>query len=697
MSREDWQRRFREQLPFASNRVSSPADAAVNVASIHRVAYEQLLAAADEARVRPQGGLGVLLWGDPGVGKSHLLARFATEVSRDNRGLFLLIHNLLASPRLLPAAVVRCLVARLTEPPLGESSPGGLAKTTLYELLYQQIRWAVPPPQGRPPSSIGKAEARRLFLRRMAETVEPQLPDQNRPDGERIAAALFAYFLAVHKRKERATTDEWHAHYERVAMAAKQYLMGDELDAEASELLELEPTAMAGREPAGPNDQFLETVCLMLLEIARQAERLVVLCFDQVENLSDDRFVELFRFNHALLDHGRNLLIVTAGVRSDLVALRTRGLAPEAAWDRLASDTIDIYFISLAAARELLEARLRPVIEAAAHQPEIEEARRRDPLFPLGEAWWTGRVANLIEARPRDVISWAHARWREQCRGLVADRNDAEKFAKVVDEWIEQRVSTKRQEFRSELSRLPADGGQLTGLLQATLTRIGSSPALIAALFPAADKSAGPAEVGPAAGGTAAGGPAIGGPSEPAMICEEQVPVGGRLPTYDLLLRWRQGMAQAVPTDQAADTGVAVMVTFNANSLAAKYRRLSEAPHLPGRLIVLRDERIPEVLGAAGQRHRDGLEAKPGCRIQFVDIGPEEYAELTALEAVLADARSGDLEIDKPAGGLMRLSERDVEASYARRRRYLSSTLIRLLLEPPAAAVPSVELEATKR
>ncbi|MFM7071907.1 MAG: hypothetical protein ACKO38_08970 [Planctomycetota bacterium] len=295
-------------------------------------------------------------------------------------------------------------------------------------------------------------------------------------------------------------------------------------------------------------------------------------------------------------------------------------------------------------------------------------------------------MANLIEARPRDVISWAHARWREQCRGLVADRNDAEEFAKVVDEWIEQRVSTKRQEFRSEPSRLPADGGQLTGLLQATLTRIGSSPALIAALFPAADKSAGPAAVGPAAGG----------PSEPAMICEEQVPVGGRLPTYDLLLRWRQGMAHAVPTDQAADTGVAVMVTFNANSLAAKYRRLSEAPRLPGRLIVLRDERIPEVLGAAGQRHRDELEAKPGCRIQFVDIRFEEYAELTALEAVLADARSGDLEVEKPAGGLMRLSERDVEISYARRRRYLSSPLIRLLLEPPAAAVPSVELEATK-
>lgn len=135
------------------------------------------------------------------------------------------------------------------------------------------------------------------------------------------------------------------------------------------------------------------------------------------------------------------------------------------------------------------------------------------------------------------------------------------------------------------------------------------------------------------------------------MICEEQVQVGGRLPTYDLLLRWRLGMAQAVPTDQAADTGVAVMVTFNANSLAAKYRRLSEAPRLPGRLIVLRDERIPEVLGAAGQRYRDGLEAKPGCRIQFVDIGPEEYAELTALEAVLADSRSGDLEIDKSAGG----------------------------------------------
>ena len=713
MLREDWLRRLREQLPFASNRVSSPVDAEVNVASIQRVAYEQLMAAADEARLKPRGGLGVLLWGDPGVGKSHLLTRFAAEIERDERGLFLLNHNLLASPRLLPSTVVRWLVARLAAAP-----PGKPATAVLYKLLYHQVRQAVPSPQGRPPNSIGKEQARKLFLQRVAETVEPYLPDQNRPDVARIAAVLFSYFLAVHKLKETTTTADWRTHYERVATIAKQYLMGDELDAEAWQWLETEPATIAAPDPWGPNDQFLETVSLILLEIARQAGMLVVLCFDQVENLSDDRFVELFRFNHALLDHGRNLLVITAGVRSDLLALRTRGLAPEAAWDRLAGDTIDLYFISLAAARELLEARLKPALATDTSPPDVEEARSRDPLFPLGEPWWAARVAGLIEARPRDVISWAHQRWREQCRALAADWNGTlrqfgseaplarvpspassdhvafggtantptdgptstqatrdlstgpcaeatEEFTQLVDERVEQRVGTKREAYRSEPSRLPADSGQLTGLLRATLSRIGSSPLLVNSWWSSFE-------------------PMAALPSDLVLACEEPVSVAGRRPTYDLLVRWKSATAGADLVDRFVETGVVVVVTVSANSTAATYRRLSEDPRPPGRLVVLMDERIPEALGHAGQRYRDALEARKEGELHFINLSFDEFGELSALEAVLADARSGDLEVERPSGGLVRLGERDVEASYARRQRYLALPLLRRLLGPAA-------------
>lgn len=761
MSREDWLRRLREQLPFASNRVSSPADAEVNVPAIHRAAYERLLAAADEARMRPRGGLGVVLWGDPGVGKSHLLARFAAETVRENRGVFLLVHNLLAAPRLVPATVVRTFVTRLTERQpqtprtsqpeprhqqawndrpagnhqAGDHQAGDQAGPVLYELLYRQVRLAVPRPQGRPPSSIGKEQARQLFMQRLAETVVSTLPDQNRPDGDRIAAVLFAYFLAVHRLKDRAASAEWHAHYARVATIAEQFLRGDELDAEAWQLLELDPawTATAAtREPGAVDDQFLETVCLMLLELARQAEQLVVICFDQVENLSDERFVELFRFNHALLDHGRNLLVITAGVRSDLVALRTRGLAPEAAWDRLAGDTIDLYFVSLAAARELLETRLRMAFIGVSHPAEVAEAIGRDSLFPLGGAWWAARVAGLIEARPRDVISWAHARWRDRCRALATDweaalrdtqesggaaataasptglvsgdppdppdppaipsesqasgvhadawgakgagwggfgESESEDFEQRVDIWVERRVAMKRDELRSDPSRLAPDSGQLSGLLRATLVRICGQHAFGTAL-------------------STTSGPPRGDAPKLEFSLEERKPTPGKLPTYDFVLQCRVegrvGAGDEPALERGWQTGVIVLVTVNAKSTAATYRRLAGDSNPPDRVVVVFDERIPESLGVAGTRNREEAERRFADNLQFFDLSFHEYSDLAAMEAVLADARSGDLEIEHATGGLVRLSERDVETSYSRRQRYMSSPLIQLLLAPPA-------------
>jgi hypothetical protein len=173
-------------------------------------------------------------------------------------------------------------------------------------------------------------------------------------------------------------------------------------------------------------------------------------------------------------------------------------------------------------------------------------------------------------------------------------------------------------------------------------------------------------------------------PSDLVLACEEPVSVAGRRPTYDLLVRWKSATAGADLVDRFVETGVVVVVTVSANSTAATYRRLSEDPRPPGRLVVLMDERIPEALGDAGQRYRDALEARKEGELHFINLSFDEFGELSALEAVLADARSGDLEVEPPSGGLVRLGERDVEASYARRQRYLALPLLRRLLGPAA-------------
>src|SRR5262249_54055059 len=59
-------------------------------------------------------GLGAVLWGQAGIGKSHLLSRLARWARRDDRACMIYLHNLQASPANLPRALLRAVVDALT-------------------------------------------------------------------------------------------------------------------------------------------------------------------------------------------------------------------------------------------------------------------------------------------------------------------------------------------------------------------------------------------------------------------------------------------------------------------------------------------------------------------------------------------------------------------------------------------------------
>ena len=64
----------RSTNPFTDNRVNAPSDEAVDVPSLHGQAFERLTGLALEA-LAARRGIGVMLWGEAGIGKSHLLSR----------------------------------------------------------------------------------------------------------------------------------------------------------------------------------------------------------------------------------------------------------------------------------------------------------------------------------------------------------------------------------------------------------------------------------------------------------------------------------------------------------------------------------------------------------------------------------------------------------------------------------------------
>ena len=54
-----------------------------------------------------------MLWGEAGIGKSHLLSRLA-RWSDEGHATFVYLHNLQAAPDLLPRSLLRAVVALLT-------------------------------------------------------------------------------------------------------------------------------------------------------------------------------------------------------------------------------------------------------------------------------------------------------------------------------------------------------------------------------------------------------------------------------------------------------------------------------------------------------------------------------------------------------------------------------------------------------
>ena len=80
---EDFFDRLRAVNPFTDNRVNKPSAADVDVAEIHQAAFARLTELAQES-LAGRRGLGVVLWGEAGVGKSHLLSRLGAGPTRTN-------------------------------------------------------------------------------------------------------------------------------------------------------------------------------------------------------------------------------------------------------------------------------------------------------------------------------------------------------------------------------------------------------------------------------------------------------------------------------------------------------------------------------------------------------------------------------------------------------------------------------------
>src|SRR5262245_57879594 len=129
---------LRTRNPFTANRASDAGDD-VDVSELHQAAFQRLTALAQESFVTRRG-LGVVLWGEPGVGKTHLLARLAGWAAGVGQAHFLSLQNLLASPATLPRRVLQAVVSTMAE-----CEAGKLYRTALFRAIRDALKASTQP------------------------------------------------------------------------------------------------------------------------------------------------------------------------------------------------------------------------------------------------------------------------------------------------------------------------------------------------------------------------------------------------------------------------------------------------------------------------------------------------------------------------------------------------------------------------
>jgi hypothetical protein len=636
--------------PFTDNRVNGPAPNAVDVDAIHQAEFERLTALAREARDQGRG-IGAVLWGEAGIGKSHLLARLARWAERDGQACFVYLHNLQASPANLPRSLLKAVVSTLIQ---GQS--GNLNRTPLFKLMYAAVREAVHHDTSRvhPWSAVERAFGRLIDGLSAHEPTRATLVDRQ------AYHVLFRFFQAACRTEETRN--------DALAALAVRWLSGDYLDAAEARLLGLPPGPRRDDPVALADNQQIKQVLVALSQLAVYRRQPFLLCLDQVDNLDEDQVAALARFLEALIDSAANLLAVTAGVQATLVGYHQRGVIQASAWDRLAQFDVRLQRIGTAGARQILSARLRHFLEPFRHLEAVQQQAQHDPLFPLGEAWAQAAFQDRIELRPRSVLNEARAGWQQEqeaqragggptwlaewgrpsgraANGPAPPEPGVKQIEEVIDRKVEQKLAEHRALRQAEPHTLPADGDNLSGLVQALLEQC--------------------QRVGPLHG----------------RLEVERLPHPryGPRPAFDLLVRHRSGEG-----NQETRVGLLFLTTASGQSATACLRRLLEDDRPLEYVLLITDQRQPMPLGNKGEEYL--AELRRGGRFRHVELSFADYAGLDALQAVVGLARSGDLEVEEAPGKTRRLSEREVMESHQRRERYLRAAVLRDLL---AADAPS--------
>jgi len=646
--------------PFLDNRINGPSAHDVDVDAIHQAAFARLTRLAREA-CDNRRGVGAVLWGEAGIGKSHLLSRLGRWANHDNQACFLYLHNLQAAPEHLPRSLLHAIITILTA-----GRQQRFTGTPLFELVHASILDAVNRKLGR----YTWQQLAGAYTQLIEGIAGRDLPGATLID-RTVWDVLFRFFRSVYRAnqgKEDGLT----------AALAVRWLSGQALDPDEAKTLQLPPAQRADEPVALLDNQQIKQVLVALTRLAAYKRRPFLLVFDQVDNLDDEQISALARFLEAVIDGSPNLLVVTTGVKDTLVNWVETGIIHKSTWDRLAQTEIALQRVQPAEAVRIIESRLQHFLQPFADLELVRKQRQRDALFPLGETWRTQFFQDRIEIRPRDAINWAREGWRQRQEELgrhdphdwltrwpkdgdagsgPPDEPSTEEIREAIDRKIAEKLATNREQLEREPHTLPADADHLAGVVRALLAQCRDD-----------------------------------GHRHGVWEVERVAPPKNARPTYHLSLRQRDREGSA-----DVRTGVLFLMERSAISVTFFLKRLLKSEGSFDRVVLVTQEQIGLPLGPAGRDSLDDLTQHGPQRFRMLELTFAEHVELEALQRVVGLAKSRDLEIEPRPGCARTVAEPEVIDSYHRHGRYLASRLLRTLVDATADAATVEEPEALTR
>ncbi|MDH4317301.1 MAG: ATP-binding protein [Desulfobulbaceae bacterium] len=645
--------------PFNDDRVDNDDaldDGVIDLPSIHKMEYDKLI---DEVEIIQRGGKskGVVIWGEAGIGKSHLLARFSNWVRKDRHGIYLYLHNLMTPPEEIPEYILKCAISYLTDDRLDR-----LSGTALYLLINKLIVDALDNHR----ADAQKAKKDRLkeleeaYMREVDQVLDGCKQLIDRESNLQIYKVLFELYCSAYFYKKNCQKEGEKANkeLEEKARLARRWLSVDTLEPEEALKIgiDIRPNHKEDEEADNARlhgGQQVERILIALASLAQRKSQPFVMVFDQCENMDHDQIRALSRFCHALIDHAPNLLIVTCGVQQSLLELKKNQIIDNGAWARIAKDTIPLRSIGKQESIDLLTARVDLFLNPFVSLPDVGVSIKKDRYFPLGSQWIEKRFGDNIDFRPRDIINWASERWKQNVGEIkehggekwLKEWKDSgggvppvkkvsqEERARLIDEKVEQKII--EQVNRRELNRagLPADASNMGGLVYSLLAPcIGVSPYTLTSLESIKSKR-------------------------------------NHKSAYDIMATEKRGDDGVIIT-----TGLTFISTGNANTTTFALRRLINDPKPPNHVLVVVEERMPLKLGGKGKEYLNELKRRGEEAFKLQELSFAEYARLDGLQAVIGNARSGDLELSGVEN--KRVSEAEVITSHHRCDRYRQHPLL---------------------